>query len=399
MCRRSGPDHDPGDPDRLQRLIAGHHHALVGTGHHRRHDVRAESRAGGRLADVSRNARSRRRLTDDAEPRGPLRAVQSLRLDGAVYASPMVMRGRRSWPPRTTRCTRSTRPTSRSGSAAWAPRRRQRSGSAATSTRSASPAPRSTTRPRTACTSWPSTAARCGTNCTRSTSTTGAVAWSKSVDLPGVSARDMQQRGALAITGGKVWVSYGAQAGDCGDYKGRVVGVPLDGSGSPMFYSPPTKRGGGIWNPAGPTVNAAGHLLAVSANGAAFPGDAYDHTNTVLELDGAAKLVDSFAPTDWAANNQGDVGLGSQGVALVGSTWAVLGGQVRPGLRAAAGSSRRHRRPGRRAGHLQVLRWRGGRRQRGLPAVHRRRTRGAGRRCRQAARAVARRRTRSPVRR
>jgi outer membrane protein assembly factor BamB len=158
----------------------------------------------------------------------------------------------------------------------------------------------------------------------------GRVAWSKSVDLPGVSARDMQQRGALAIANNRVWVSYGAQAGDCGDYKGRVAGVPLDGGNDVIFYSPPTKRGGGIWNPAGPTVNAAGHLLVVSANGAAFPGDAYDHTNSVLELDANAKVVDSFAPTDWAANNQDDVGLGSQGVALIGTKWAVLGGKSGP---------------------------------------------------------------------
>jgi outer membrane protein assembly factor BamB len=160
--------------------------------------------------------------------------------------------------------------------------------------------------------------------------TTGRVAWRKSVDLPGVSARDMQQRGALAIAGNRVWVPYGAQAGDCGDYKGRVVGVPLDGGSDVIFYSPPTKRGGGMWNPAGPTVNAAGHLLVVSANGAAFPGDAYDHTNSVLELDASARLVDSFAPADWAANNQGDAGLGSQGVALVGTKWAVLGGKSGP---------------------------------------------------------------------
>jgi hypothetical protein len=160
--------------------------------------------------------------------------------------------------------------------------------------------------------------------------TSGAVAWSRSVDLPGVSARDMQQRGALAIAAGRVWVSFGAQAGDCGDYKGRVVGVSLDGNGVPIFYSPPTVRGGGIWNPAGPTVDSGGDLLVVSANGAGFPGDAYDHTNTVLQLDGNAKLVDSFAPTDWAANNEGDVGLGSQGVALVGTKWAVLGGKSGP---------------------------------------------------------------------
>jgi outer membrane protein assembly factor BamB len=158
----------------------------------------------------------------------------------------------------------------------------------------------------------------------------GTVGWSKAVDLPGVSARDMQQRGALAIAGGKVWVPYGAQEGDCGNYKGRVVGVPLDGSNGVVSYTPPTKRGGGMWNPAGATVTASGHVLVVSANGAAFPGDPYDHTNTVLELDTSAKLLDSFAPSDWAANNQGDVGLGSQGVALIGTTWAVLGGKSGP---------------------------------------------------------------------
>lgn len=162
--------------------------------------------------------------------------------------------------------------------------------------------------------------------------TTGAVRWKRSVDLPGVSAKDMQQRGALAITHGKVWVSYGAQAGDCGNYKGRVVGVPLTGHGASVSYTPPTKRGGGIWNAAGPTVGPAGDLLVVSANGAAFPGDAYDHTNTVLRVNGAGHLVDSFAPKNWAMFNQQDVGLGSQGVALVGSPgsgnqWAVVGGK------------------------------------------------------------------------
>jgi outer membrane protein assembly factor BamB len=159
---------------------------------------------------------------------------------------------------------------------------------------------------------------------------TGSVAWSTSVDLPGVSARDMQQRGALAIAHDRVWIPYGAQAGDCGDYKGRVVGVRLDGTGDAIYYSPPTRRGGGMWNPAGPTVDRSGNLLVVSANGAAFPGDAYDRTNSVLKLDGDAKLLDSFAPTDWAANNEGDVGLGSQGVALVGTQWAVLGGKSGP---------------------------------------------------------------------
>jgi hypothetical protein len=35
-------------------------------------------------------------------------------------------------------------------------------------------------------------------------------------------------------------------------------------------------------------------------------------------------------PADWAADNEGDVGLGSQGVALIGTKWAVLGGKSGP---------------------------------------------------------------------
>jgi outer membrane protein assembly factor BamB len=159
---------------------------------------------------------------------------------------------------------------------------------------------------------------------------TGKVRWRKDIDLPGPTPAAMQQRGALAISGGRVWVSFGAEFGDCSNYKGRVVGVRLDGTGDPVMFDPSTRRQGGIWNPAGPTVDAAGHLYVVSANGSSFPGATYDHTNSVLELSSSGKLLDSFAPTDWAQNNEGDVGLGSQGVALVGTKWALLGGKSGP---------------------------------------------------------------------
>ncbi|MGB6575935.1 MAG: PQQ-binding-like beta-propeller repeat protein [Trebonia sp.] len=159
---------------------------------------------------------------------------------------------------------------------------------------------------------------------------TGKVRWRKDIDLPGPTPAAMQQRGALAISGGRVWVSFGAEFGDCSNYKGRVVGVRLDGTGDPVMFDPSTRRQGGIWNPAGPTVDAAGRLYVVSANGSSFPGAAYDHTNSVLELSSSGKLLDSFAPADWAQNNEGDVGLGSQGVALVGTKWALLGGKSGP---------------------------------------------------------------------
>lgn len=159
---------------------------------------------------------------------------------------------------------------------------------------------------------------------------TGKVRWRKDIDLPGPTPAAMQQRGSLAITGGRVWVSFGAEFGDCSNYRGRVVGVRLDGTGAPVVFDPSTHRQGGIWNPAGPAVDGAGHMYVVSANGSTFPGAAYDHTNSVLKLSPSGKLLDSFAPADWAQNNQADAGLGSQGVALVGTKWAVLGGKSGP---------------------------------------------------------------------
>jgi outer membrane protein assembly factor BamB len=159
---------------------------------------------------------------------------------------------------------------------------------------------------------------------------TGKVSWTKNIDLPGPAPAAMQQRGALTVTGGRVWASFGAEYGDCANYLGRVIGVPLDGAGSVTDFQPSANRQGGIWNPAGPTVDAAGNMYVVSANGSTFPGASYDHTNSVLEVSPAGKLLSSFAPADWAANNQGDVGLGSMGAALVGTQWVVLGGKSGP---------------------------------------------------------------------
>lgn len=156
---------------------------------------------------------------------------------------------------------------------------------------------------------------------------TGRIRWRKNIDLPGPAPAAMLQRGALAITGGRVWVSFGGQYGDCANYKGRVVGVNLDGTGKPVTYDPSPHRQGGIWNPAGPALDKAGDMYVVSGNGSTFPGAAYDHTNSVLELNPSGKLLSSFAPADWAQNNAGDLDLGSEGVALVGTEWAVIGGK------------------------------------------------------------------------
>lgn len=155
----------------------------------------------------------------------------------------------------------------------------------------------------------------------------GHVRWRRSVDFSGVSATAMQQRGALAIAGGRVWVTFGGLAGDCGDYKGRLIGIPLNGQGAAVTYTVPTSREGGMWQASGPAVDRAGHLLVAVGNGAAVSGDPYDHSDSLLEFNTQARLQQYFAPSGWAKENANDIDLGSIGPAVVGTTWLVQGGK------------------------------------------------------------------------
>ena len=129
-----------------------------------------------------------------------------------------------------------------------------------------------------------------------------------------------------AIAGGRVWVPFGGLDGDCGGYKGRVVGVRLDGSGDTIAYTVPTSREAGIWTPPGPAVDDSGNLLVAVGNGESGVGDKYDSSDSVLKIDPAGRLVDSFSPSTWATDNDSDLDLGSQGPALVGK-WIFSAGK------------------------------------------------------------------------
>ena len=148
----------------------------------------------------------------------------------------------------------------------------------------------------------------------------GKVGFSRSLDLPGVDSRAMQQRGALTVVKSRVYVPFGGLAGDCAQYKGRVVAYATTGKGKPLSYTVPTSREAGIWTPPGLTADAAGHLLAAVGNGASGVGKGrYDHSDSVLEFSPTLKLTDSFSPSTWRSDNDADKDLGSQGPALVGS--------------------------------------------------------------------------------
>ena len=137
----------------------------------------------------------------------------------------------------------------------------------------------------------------------------GAVRWSRDVDLAGDTPITHQQRPALAVANGYVYIGFGGLAGDCGQYKGKVVGVPASGTGDTIFYRVPVKREGAVWSTGGPAIDAAGNLYIATGNGSSTT--TFDGSDAVVELAPDLKVVSYFAPSRWAADNAADEDLGS----------------------------------------------------------------------------------------
>ena len=138
---------------------------------------------------------------------------------------------------------------------------------------------------------------------------TGAIRWSRDIDLPGDQPITHQQRPALAVANGYVYIGFGGLAGDCGQYVGEVVGVPTSGAGDTIAYRVPVAREGAVWATAGPVVDAAGNLYVATGNGSSTT--TYDGSDSVLELSPTLALLSRFAPSAWAADNANDADLGS----------------------------------------------------------------------------------------
>lgn len=145
---------------------------------------------------------------------------------------------------------------------------------------------------------------------------TGQLKVRRSADTDGMDPRAHQQRGALTLAHGMVYIPYGGLDGDCSDYIGRVVASRTDGQGPLLVYRVPTPREGGIWTPPGASVDAAGNLYVAVGNGEITQGN-WDHSDSILKLSPTLHLLDAFAPTTWASDNAADLDLGSQGPVLL----------------------------------------------------------------------------------
>src|SRR5215216_5955733 len=147
--------------------------------------------------------------------------------------------------------------------------------------------------------------------------TSGAERFRRPIDPPGRDPRVEQQRSALAVVGDQVLVAYGGLFGDCGNYKGFVIGAPADGSGDLTTYEVPAARAAAIWAPPGPVVdNNSVYVATGNSIGSSDP----DLSNSVLRLSlPGLQLQDSWTARNRDELSRSDTDLGSTSPVPVGN--------------------------------------------------------------------------------
>jgi len=147
---------------------------------------------------------------------------------------------------------------------------------------------------------------------------TGKLVFRREVPAPDGHPRYDQQRAALLLNRGRVYVAFGGLFGDCGPYQGSISGVPVSGRGPIVSYKVPTAREAGMWAAGGPVAGPDGTVYVSAGNGAATRPP-YDGSDSVTALTPALRRTGIFAPTTWPADNAADLDLGSTSPGLLGN--------------------------------------------------------------------------------
>jgi outer membrane protein assembly factor BamB len=161
---------------------------------------------------------------------------------------------------------------------------------------------------------------------------TGQIRVQRSVDMPQMNPPAIyMQRPALALSNDMVYMGFGTVYEGCGIFRGMLVAAQTDGTGPLLSYQVPTRdAGGGIWGASGPVVDGQGQLYVSTAD-EEHVSSKWDLSNAVLRLSPTLQLEDSFAPTDWLAQDTGNQDLGSMGPSLLPGGFVFIAGKAGTG--------------------------------------------------------------------
>ena len=135
--------------------------------------------------------------------------------------------------------------------------------------------------------------------------------------VAGFDSSAQSERAALGIVGNIVYVPYGGRFGDCGNYRGRLVGVQMSNPASVASFATTSTRAG-IWGPGGVASDGT-NTFVTTGNGAG--GSTWSGSEAVIRLlpgpSFSGSTTDFWAPTNWASLDNGDTDLGGSGPVLV----------------------------------------------------------------------------------
>jgi hypothetical protein len=135
--------------------------------------------------------------------------------------------------------------------------------------------------------------------------------------VTGFDSTVQNQRGALALLGGIVYVPYGGFSGDEGAYHGWLIGVDATTGKIRGTYQTPALLGG-AWGPSG--VASDGTKLFIST-GNTFGAMTWGGGEAVLSFSAgpvfSGATSDYWAPSNWKTLDGADLDIGGSGVILV----------------------------------------------------------------------------------
>jgi len=126
------------------------------------------------------------------------------------------------------------------------------------------------------------------------------------------------ERGALALVNGRVYVSYSGHAGDCGTYRGWVVGVDINNPADVHAWAT-TAIGGGIWGHGG--VASDGTNMFVVTGNTFNTGGNWMGGEAIIRLQAgplwSGQPTDYWAPLNWHDLDNSDTDLGGVSATVI----------------------------------------------------------------------------------
>jgi hypothetical protein len=125
------------------------------------------------------------------------------------------------------------------------------------------------------------------------------------------------ERSALALLGGYVYATYAGHAGDCGNYFGWLVGIPVDDPSTIHAWAT-SIRGGGAWAVGGIASDGVDPFVAT---GNTFGASTWGGGESIIHFTpGAAfsgQTNDFWTPRNWQSLDMTDKDLGGSGALIV----------------------------------------------------------------------------------